>query len=166
MVAGRLTCHDHSGVFIHGKKYNLLGKLRNKASISFSLTPSSQVFIETPHRATEFESWESISTKLLLRRKDQGDCPSSTASEQLANTLMKLSKSFQVMARIYPIVNLYECINEEALRSTPLVRCSSPVPLLPSCSNQLIFINYILSDIKAVGVFQRHANDGSPWGSV
>ncbi|KAK9444770.1 ankyrin 2,3/unc44 [Metarhizium brunneum] len=31
-----------------------------------------------------------------------------------------LSKSFQVMARIYPIVNLYECINEEALQSTPL----------------------------------------------
>ncbi|OAL20471.1 hypothetical protein AYO20_11491 [Fonsecaea nubica] len=99
-----LIGYDLGGLII---KQALLIAVNNAKYSLIAEKTSLLVFIGTPHRATDFESWESIAIKLMLRSSHVGACSFSKVLAQSAETLMEVNKNFQHVARMFSIMSFY-----------------------------------------------------------
>ena len=62
----------------------------------------------TPHRESQFDSWESIVAKLVLKGGRGGNCSLSDVIQRSAPVLRDVSRRFEAISALFTLISFYE----------------------------------------------------------
>ncbi|RYP07035.1 hypothetical protein DL764_002794 [Monosporascus ibericus] len=104
---------DLGGIII---KRALLISLQDNTYSRIAEMASILVFLGTPHRASEVESWESIAAKLILQGPHAATCALSEVVKNSAPVLKEISQRFNAVCTLYSIISFHDpCNSTDAL---------------------------------------------------
>ena len=80
----------------------------NPILLTVGLINKTQVFVGTPHRASQFDSWDRIAAKLIFMGPHAVSCDISDVAKKAAPVLRETSQQFMNICTLYSFISFHD----------------------------------------------------------